>query len=91
MRGGASITVGRTSRISCGSLSRLSEKLTGVPMRSGSISPTMRCAMCAEGRNATVASWGPMGQAAGAMSMFATTAACVTSAIFGSPVAPEVR
>jgi len=70
---------------------RLSEKVTGMPKRSGSNSITTRCAMCAEGRNATVESCGPRGRAVGPMSILATTAACVTSAIFGSPVTPEVR
>ena len=46
--------VGRTLRMSCGSFSRLSEKVTGMPQRSGRNSITTRCAMCAEGRNATV-------------------------------------
>ena len=56
MRGGASRMVGRTRRISCGSFSRLSAKVTGMPQRIGSSSITTRCAMCAEGRNATVES-----------------------------------
>ena len=62
-----------------------------MPQRIGRNSITTRCAMCAEGRNATVASSGPMGSTEGPISMLETMAWCVTSAIFGSPVAPEVR
>src|SRR5471030_3243893 len=91
MRGGASRMVGRTLRISCGSFSRLSAKVTGIPRRSGNSSITTRWAMWADGRKATVASWGQSGSAAGHISMLDTTALWVTNAIFGSPVAPEVR
>ena len=75
-------------RISCGSFIRLSKNVTGMPQRSGNISITTRCAMCAEGRNATVESSGPSGSTAGPISILATMAACVTNAILGSPVAP---
>ena len=44
--------------ISCGSFARLSENHTGMPIRMGSSSITTRCAMCAEGRKATVQSVG---------------------------------
>ena len=91
MRGGASRMVGRTLRISCGSFNRLSENVTGMPQRMGSNSITTRCAMWAEGRKATVESSGLSGSTAGPMSMLETMAWCVTSAILGSPVAPEVR
>ena len=62
-----------------------------MPQRSGRNSITTRCAMCADGRKATVASSGPSGITTGPMSMLDTMAWCVTSAILGSPVAPEVR
>src|ERR1017187_5812067 len=65
MRGGASRMVGRTLRMSCGSFMRLSKKWTGMPQRIGRNSMTTRCAMCAEGRKATVASCGPMGNTNG--------------------------
>ena len=73
MRGGASRMVGRTLRMSCGSFSRLSKNVTGMPQRMGSNSITTRCAMCAEGRNATVESSGPSGSTAGPISILATT------------------
>ena len=60
-------------------------------MRIGKSSMTTRCAMCAEGRNAMVESLGERSSTFGPMSMLATSAACVTKPIFGSPVAPEVR
>ncbi len=91
MRGGASRMVGRTLRMSCGSCRRLSAKVTGIPRRSGNSSITTRWAMWADGRKATVASCGPSGSATGPISMLDTRALCVTSAILGSPVAPEVR
>ena len=62
-----------------------------MPQRIGRNSITTRWAMWAEGRNATVESFGPMGSTAGPMSMLATTDWWVTSAILGSPVAPLVR
>ena len=84
--------VGRTLRMSCGSFSRLSKKVTGMPQRIGRNSMTTRCAMWAEGRNATVRILrARCGSTAGPISMLATTDWCVTSAIFGSPVAPLVR
>ena len=70
-RGGASRKVGRMVFISSGSLARLSENQTGMPMRMGSNSITTRCAMCAEGRNAMVQSAGESGSTAGPMSMLA--------------------
>ena len=91
MRGGASRMVGRTLRMSWGSFSRLSKKVTGMPHRMGRNSITTRWAMWADGRKATVESLGPIGNTAGPISMLATTDWCVTSAIFGSPVAPLVR
>ena len=91
VREAAAYMVGRTARISCGSFIRLSANHTGIPQRTGSSSIATRCAICAEGSQATVRSCGPMGSAAGPMSRLATTAWCVTIAIFGSPVAPEVR
>ncbi len=83
--------VGRTALISCGSFMRLSAKVTGMPLRMGSSSTTTRCAMCAEGRNATVRSLGPVGSTFGPMSMLATNARWLTMTILGSPVAPEVK
>src|ERR1035438_720970 len=74
MRGGASRMVGRTLRISWGSFSRLSKKVTGMPQRMGRNSMTTRCAMWAEGRKTTVESFGPRGRAAGPISMLARPA-----------------
>src|SRR5260370_12436129 len=89
-RGGASRNVGRILFISFGNLARLSENQTSTPLWMGISSITIRWAMCAEGRNAIVESLGLRGSETGVMSRFATMAACVASAIFGSPVAPEV-
>ena len=60
--------------MSCGSFSRLSAKCTGIPQLIGSSSITTRCAMCAEGRNATVRSCGPSGSTCGPISRFETMA-----------------
>src|SRR5690242_17826053 len=89
-RGGARKKVGRTERISFGNLDRLSENHTGNPCRTGTSSTTTHCAIWAEGRNAMVTSSGVSGRTDGAVSIFDTSAPCVTRAIFGSPVAPEV-
>ena len=53
---------------------RLSENVTGMPQRKGRNSITTRWAMCAEGRNATVESSGPMGNTDGPMSKLETMA-----------------
>jgi len=83
--------VGRIDFSSEGKRVRLSENQTGMPMRSGTISRTMRWAMWAEGRNTTVESCGPTGNTKGAMSTFARIAAWLVKPIFGSPVAPDVK
>ena len=83
--------VGRTSLMSCGIFIKLSANETGIPQRIGISSTTMRCAICAEGKHATVISSGVSPRAAGAISRFDRIAWCVISTILGSPVAPAVR
>src|SRR6202040_1745569 len=89
-RGGERKNVGRALRNSWGSLESPSENHTQEPVRRGINSATTRCAICAEGRKATVHSSAVSGRNAGVMSILITSAACVTKPILGSPVAPEV-
>src|SRR3954454_13668179 len=90
-RGGARNTVGRTGFRSDGSRDRLSENHTGVPIRIGTSSSTMRWAMCADGRKTTVESPGVMGSTMGPISRLARIARWLVSPILGAPVAPDVR